>query len=292
LSVHFGEVDCAEIVAIRPEEDRSAGHALHEGRMDDDIISLRILVVSEAAAERELIRLAASEASVPIEVVEVEAAADATAACELLERDGAFDAVFFDSRMPRSARQAVLDAVHSSSGRPLAILIGAAAIKTREVLTDGLAVDSVLAKPIDAQELRQLIETCIRARLPKRVLIVDSSATVRSVIRKVIQASRFKLEPEEAGAGTAAIEQANKQAFDMIFMDCHMPDPDGFATLRELKRSQPDIKVVMITGTRDARIEDRARAEGAKDFLYKPFFAKDIDAMLNRVFGLMRPRWN
>ena len=42
----------------------------------------------------------------------------------------------------------------------------------------------------------------------------------------------------------------------------------------------------MITGTRDVRIEDRARAEGAKDFLYKPFFAKDIDAVLNRLFGL------
>jgi FixJ family two-component response regulator len=54
----------------------------------------------------------------------------------------------------------------------------------------------------------------------------------------------------------------------------------------------PDMKVVMITGTRDVRIEDRARASGAKDFLYKPFFAKDIDAVLNRLFGLMHPRWN
>jgi FixJ family two-component response regulator len=48
----------------------------------------------------------------------------------------------------------------------------------------------------------------------------------------------------------------------------------------------------MITGTRDIRIEDRARAGGAADFLYKPFFAKDIDAVLNRAFGLMRQKWN
>jgi FixJ family two-component response regulator len=48
----------------------------------------------------------------------------------------------------------------------------------------------------------------------------------------------------------------------------------------------------MITGTRDVRIEDRARAEGARDFLYKPFFANDMDAVLNRLFGLMRSRWN
>jgi len=49
------------------------------------------------------------------------------------------------------------------------------------------------------------------------------------------------------------------------------------------------MKVVMMTGTRDVRIEDRARAGGAQDFLYKPFFAKDIDAALNRLFGLALP---
>ena len=164
-------------------------------------------------------------------------------------------------------------------------------MKTREVLTDGLEVDSALAKPIDLQEARDLIDRCIRARLPKRVLIVDDSSTVRSVIRKVLQASRFKLEAEEAADGSAAIELAKKQRFDIVFLDCQMPVIDGFATLDELKRAHPDMKVVMMTGTRDVRIEDRARAEGAKDFLYKPFFAKDIDAVLNRLFGLAQARW-
>ena len=46
----------------------------------------------------------------------------------------------------------------------------------------------------------------------------------------------------------------------------------------------------MITGTRDVRIEDCARAEGAaRDFLYQPFFAKDIDAALNRLLDLALP---
>ena len=183
----------------------------------------------------------------------------------------------------------LLNAIRAAPSRPLAILIGAAAMKTREVFTDGLEVDGALAKPIDVQEARDLIDRCIRARLPKRVLIVDDSSTVRSVIRKVLQASRFKLEAEEAADGSVAIELAKKQRFDIVFLDCQMPVIDGFATLAELKRVHPDMKVVMITGTRDVRIEDRARAEGAKDFLYKPFFAKDIDAVLNRLFGLALP---
>jgi CheY-like chemotaxis protein len=259
--------------------------------MIDDLVLLRMLIVSEAKPERDLVWRAASEASVPIEIIEEKVAREHAAACELLA-GSAFDAVFLDSRMPRAGRQAVIDAARESSGRPLVILVGAAALKTRKVLTDGLVVNGVLAKPIDIREARDVIEHCVRARLPNRALIVDDSSTVRTVIRKVMQASRYRLEAEEAATGAGAIAQADQQRSDIIFLDCHMPDMDGFATLDALTRAHPGTKVVMMTRTRDMRFEDRARAEGACDFLYKPFYPKDIDAVLNRLFGLMRPRWN
>ncbi len=258
--------------------------------MSDEFFSLKMLMVSEVAQERELVRQAAAQASTPIDFEELEPAADLAATRELLLRQG-FDVVLFDSRISKAGRQSLLEAIRAAPSRPLAVLIGAAEMKTREVLTDGLDIDSALAKPIDGQEARDLFDKCIRARLPRRVLIVDDSSTVRSVVRKVLQASRLKIEAEEAGDGASAIEAAKKQKFDIVFMDCHMPGIDGFAALAEFKAAHPQMKVVMITGTRDVRIEDRARAEGASDFLYKPFFAKDIDAVLNRLFGLIRPRW-
>jgi CheY-like chemotaxis protein len=258
---------------------------------DDDLISLNMMIVSDVAADRELFRRALALASVPIQVVELDASDDGVAACATLANEPV-DAVLFDSGMSKAGRQRLIEAAHAAKEHPLAILIGAAALKTREVLTDGLPVNGVLAKPIDAQELRSLIENCVRARLPNRALIVDDSSTVRSVIRKVLQASCFRLSSEEAGEGATAIEMAKQRPYDIVFLDCHMPGLDGFATLAELRRALPDTKVVMITGTHDMRIEDRARGEGANDFLYKPFFAKDIDAVLSRLFGLMRARWN
>jgi CheY-like chemotaxis protein len=258
--------------------------------MSDDLISLKVLIVSEVAAERELIRQAALQASIPIEITE-EPTADPVAACAAVARDE-FDVVFSDSRMSKPARLQLLDAIRGNAERPLAILIGPAELKTRDVLTDGLDVDGVLAKPIDGQELRDLMNCCIRARLPKFVLIVDDSSTVRTVIRRVLHASRFKLNSEEAADGATAVQLAKQRRYDMVFLDCHMPGLDGFATLEQLKTVLPDARVVMITGTRDMRIEDRARNDGASDFLYKPFFAKDIDAVLSRLFGLMRSRWN
>jgi CheY-like chemotaxis protein len=259
--------------------------------MSDDLISIRIAIVSEAPSERELVRQAATQASIPVDVSEIDATTDAVGMSKSLVQ-GAYDVVFFDSRIAKSSRQMLLDALRQAPSRPLAIFIGAAEIKTRGVLTDGLDVDGTLAKPIDVVEARDLIQHCIKARLPKRVLIVDDSSIVRSVIRKVLGASRFKLQAEEAEDGAVAINLAKKQRYDIVFLDCQMPVIDGFAAIAEFHRIQPDMQVVMITGTRDIRIEDRARAEGAKDFLYKPFFANDIDAVLNRLFGLMRPRWN
>jgi CheY-like chemotaxis protein len=255
--------------------------------MTDEFFSLKILLVSEAAAERSQLRQVATQASTPIEVTERDTVGDPTALAALLSAD-AFDAVFFDSRFPKLTRQSLLDCVRAAPNRPLSILIGPSDIKTREVLTDGIESDGTLAKPIDGAEAKALFENCVRARLPKRVLIVDDSSTVRTVVRKVLLASRYKLEPDEAADGATAIDLAKKANFDIVFLDCQMPGIDGFDVLAEFRKAHERMKIVMMTGTRDVRIEDRARAEGAKDFLYKPFFAKDIDVVLNRLFGLAR----
>ena len=120
-----------------------------------------------------------------------------------------------------------------------------------------------------------------------RVLVVDDSATVRTVVRKVLQSSRYRLESEEADGGAAALECAGSRPFDVVFLDCDMPVMDGWATLAELQRSHPKLAVVMMTGANDNRIVDRARTAGAKELLFKPFYPKDIDAVRNRLFGLM-----
>jgi CheY-like chemotaxis protein len=256
--------------------------------MSEEIHSLKVLVVSEAAPERELLRQVALQASVPVEFSEADRIGDRVAATSRMTHQN-YDVVFFDSRLPKIVKQEFLNIIRAAPSHPLAVLVGPAVIKTREVLTEGLQVDSVLAKPIDLAEASELIERCVRARLPKNVLIVDDAATVRAVVRKVMQASRFKLNAEEAEDGASALALAKRKQFDIVFLDYQMPGLDGFATLAQIRLAHPGTQVVMITGTRDHRIEDRARAEGAKDFLFKPFFAKDVDAVLNRLFGLSPP---
>ncbi|MEW6452011.1 MAG: response regulator [Pseudomonadota bacterium] len=257
--------------------------------MTDDLVSFNMLVVSDASAERELLRRAALAASFHIEVSEIEKCIDDKPVRAHFLRENV-DFIFLDSRMPKAGRKAVIDAAAEARGHPLVVLVGPADLKTREVLTDGLAFDSQLAKPIDLAEATRLIDLCCRARLPKRVMVVDDAGTVRSVIRKILQNSRFPLEVSDSGDGVGALERVQKEHFDLMFLDCNMPGLDGFLVCYQLRRDHPNVQVVMMTGSKDRSLEDRARATGAKDFLYKPFYARDIDAVLHRLFDLATPQ--
>ena len=259
--------------------------------MTDDLVSFNMLVVSDAPAERDLLRRAALNASFHVEVSEIEKCVDAQPIRSHFLRENV-DFIFLDSRMPKAGRQSVIDVAAEARGHPLVVLVGPADLKTREVLTDGLAFDALLAKPIDLTEASTLIDVCSRARLPKRVMIVDDAGTVRSVIRKILQNSRFPLEVSDSGDGVGALERVQKEHFDLMFLDCNMPGLDGFLVCYQLRRDHPNVQVVMMTGSKDRGLEERARATGAKDFLYKPFYARDIDAVLHRMFGLAAPQKN
>lgn len=201
--------------------------------MTDEFVSLKAVIVSGVAGDCELIRRAMAGASIPVLVTEIDAAGDATAALKAIASD-TYDAVLFNSAMPAQAMQALVAAVRGEPGRPLAVAIG-------EV--SDLDVDCTLSRPIEQQQAAGLIENCIAARLPKRVLVVDNSAAVRSVIQKVLKASRFRITADEADGHASAVEQMRGGAFDVVILDCHMSGKDGFETLAELRKIRPDARI-------------------------------------------------
>ncbi len=148
------------------------------------------------------------------------------------------------------------------------------------------AVDGVVSKPGGLAEARDLVERCIRARRVSRVLLVDDSSTMRSIVRKILASSRFPLEISEAEEGVEALRQIATGRFDIVFLDYNMPQSDGRATLAEIKRQYPRLEVVMITSTAEDAVAERARGAGAAAFIKKPFYPADIDAVLHGIFGL------
>jgi DNA-binding response OmpR family regulator len=242
--------------------------------MTDDLLFLRALVVSPEESLCGLFRQAASASSTPMEIVE---AADAASAFRSFA-DGA-DLAYIDGALPKEQIIEITSALRARAKPPFTVLLGAGAAAP-PFATDGLA-----GKPSRSEEAQWLVERSMRVRLPSRVLIVDDSKTMRSIVRKTLAATRFPFDMSEADEGFAAVKLVRESEFDIVFLDYNMPGFSGLETLSEFKREKRSVTVVMITSTQDEALEERARALGAA-FLRKPFFPADIEAVLCRFYGL------
>lgn len=252
--------------------------------MSGDLISFRMVYVAAKEPgqklwkpDHELWRQGAAMASVPIEF----SAHDAPAAAAALTKGGV-DICVMDAGLPHDEKAVVVKAAHGAKPAPFTI----EAASQGAPGTDGVA----LPQPADADAARKLVDACVRAKIPNRVLVVDDSSTMRSIVRKILTASRFSLDVHEASEGEAAIEHLRSGNFGMVFLDYNMPGLNGFETLAKIKHDYPAMAVVMITSVIDNAVADRAHSAGATAFLKKPFYPTDIDAILARHYGLQAPK--
>jgi CheY-like chemotaxis protein len=243
--------------------------------MSGELVSIRLLYVAAALPQQDRWQQGAALASVPVEFF----AATAAVATATLSRGGV-EICLVDSALPEAECARVIAAARAVEPRPF---IGACAPRASERVP---GVDRVLARPNSAEEAGRLIELCLRVKIPTRVLIVDDSITMRSIVRKILSASRYALEVHEASEGVAALNQLRSASFGMVFLDYNMPDINGIETMADIKRANPGVSVIMMTSTLDNAIADRARTAGVLAFLKKPFYPADVDALLERHFGL------
>jgi CheY-like chemotaxis protein len=244
--------------------------------MNIDIVSLRVLIVTNSALLRALLRQGAAQASLPAEVLE----ADSAAAAEAFIREGT-DVLLLDGGMPPAERARICKSARSAKDRPFLVMVGKSASDAE--------IDGRVERPVSEGEAQEIVDSCIRARMPRRALIVDDSSTMRGIVRKILSASRFPLELAETEDGTSALRQLREGGFDLVFLDYNMPGLDGFEILNGLGGPESPVAVVMMTSTDNPEVAERARRAGAAAFLKKPFFPADVDAVLYRMHKIEAP---
>lgn len=128
---------------------------------------------------------------------------------------------------------------------------------------------------------------------PIRVLVVDDSAVMRSLLRRVLSS-----EPGFEVAGVARDGEAALQLVrqgpppDLVTLDVEMPVLDGLATLRELKRGYPDLPVVMLSAltAQGAAATVEALLAGADAYIQKPSGAGSASESISRVAAELLPK--
>lgn len=121
--------------------------------------------------------------------------------------------------------------------------------------------------------------------MANRILIVDDAAFMRMMIRDILTKNGFEV-VGEAQDGAQAVEKFKELHPDLITMDITMPEMDGIAALKEIKKMDPNAKVIMCSAMgQQAMVIDAIQA-GAKDFIVKPFQSDRVIEAINKTLGM------
>lgn len=119
----------------------------------------------------------------------------------------------------------------------------------------------------------------------KHILIIDDEPKIRLLLRKMFESQGYKV--TEASNGNEGIALFHTDPADLILTDLVMPEKEGIETIVELKRENPDIKIIAMSGGgrfNHAGYLDIAKRLGADQSLEKPIAR---DTLLKAVRALI-----
>jgi len=124
-----------------------------------------------------------------------------------------------------------------------------------------------------------------------RLVVADDHSLIREGLRRILSATELEV-VGEASTGSHAVRQVAKLDPDVVLLDIRMPDMDGLAALREIKRLKPQIPVIMLTAYDEPAWLVQAIGYGAAGYLMKTMARDDLVAAIKAVAsgdGLLDP---
>lgn len=136
---------------------------------------------------------------------------------------------------------------------------------------------------VDLSLTRQSVLNDFASYKGSSILVADDNAVNREVIVQALE--RFEIEPVLAHNGLEALQAVERQSFDLIFMDCSMPEMDGFQATeiirqREVENEKPFTPIIALTAHLADKIEEQWRQAGMNDILVKPFTMSTLNQTL------------
>jgi DNA-binding NtrC family response regulator len=109
------------------------------------------------------------------------------------------------------------------------------------------------------------------------VLIVEDDESVVQFASEALQMGGYKVFIARSGREAISTAKCEKGEFDLALVDVSLGDISGFEIARELAAEKPGIKIIIMSGFADKKIEAREIADKGYNFLFKPF---TLDSLL------------
>src|SRR5258708_31142292 len=115
-------------------------------------------------------------------------------------------------------------------------------------------------------------------RARPRILVVDDEPHIRGLVARALAAAGYLI--EDASDGTAGLEKALTNAYQLVILDLVMPLTDGRQVLSKLRQERPEQPILILSCLSDVTTKVGCLDSGAQDYLSKPF---SLDELLARV---------
>lgn len=114
--------------------------------------------------------------------------------------------------------------------------------------------------------------------MPRTILVIDDEQNLRWVLRRALEQTGYEVLTAEGGE--QGLSQFARHRVDLVLLDLKLPRMDGLAVLRELRRRNAQVPILLLTAYASIPTAVEALKVGATDYLRKPF---DLAAMLAHV---------
>jgi CheY-like chemotaxis protein len=247
--------------------------------------TISMLVADDSSVAQNILTEAAHDSKLPLRLTTTDNGRD----CLTLLNGANVDLAFVDVHMPELSGTEAVWSARTQGIQTFVTLMSSPPATEAVDLAIRLRAYEFLFKPFTAADATAIIKTYDRIASPTKILIVDDSSSVRTIVQKILRGTVFNCEIAEAGDGDAALTSCRTTSFDVVFLDCNMPGLSGFETIRRLLLVQPALKIVMISSDDSLGREDEALDKAACAFLHKPFTSHEVDQVLHAAFGLRSP---
>lgn len=114
-----------------------------------------------------------------------------------------------------------------------------------------------------------------------RILVTDDEQKIREMIRKYAEFEGFTV--DEAKDGFDAVNKADKEKYDLIIMDVMMPNLDGFSAVKEIKKKDSNVPVIMLSALGEEYDKIHGFDVGVDDYVVKPFSTKELMMRIHAI---------
>lgn len=190
-----------------------------------------------------------------------------------------FDVIFMDIKMPGINGVQTFREVKKIDPKVAVIMMTAYSVEdlVREALEEGAY--TIVYKPFDIDRIIAIIQELLHGKI--LILVVDDQFADRETLKTILEDKGYRVATARDGA--EAIRMVKERHYDIIFLDVKLPDMDGVQTFEQVKRIEPEAKVIMMTGYTEEDLVKRAVSAGAYTCIYKPFDMEKVIALVEAI---------